>query len=656
MAKKPSSKELQEKITILEQKAATRIQAMISLERDHEQYRSLIENSRDIIHSVRPDGSFIYTNQTWKDTLGYNDEDLKTLKIMDIVDKGCRDQCKVIFAQLINGVNIERNETTFLTKDGKKIIVEGQCTTHFENGKATRMTGFFRDISDRTRQEQALRESEIRYRDLFENAHDIIQIVHPDGKLLYVNDSWRQTFGYKEDEIDTLSIFDIISPDCQGHCQATFTKVITEQKTHYINTVFVDKNGKKVIIEGNAICKFEDGTPLYTQCIFRDITEKKKMEEELIKTQKLESVGIFAGGIAHDFNNLLQAIIGNISLAKMHLNAKDKAYALLKKTEKASLLAQNLTQQLLTFSKGGDPIKSVTAIDKLLEEASSFSLRGSNVKCEYEMETDLWPAEVDKGQLGQVAQNLAINASQAMPDGGILTISASNSTIAENEIFNLPGGKYIKITFHDQGSGISEENIAKIFDPYFSSKKKGSGLGLAITYSIISNHGGQISVDSKLGKGSTFTIYLPAAATNSVMAHEDTTTKQTSQHHGRFLLLDDEELIIEILRDMLEFLGCTTDAVSDGCQAVELYGEAMKKGTPYAGVIMDLTIPGGMGGKETMVQLQQIDPHVKAIVSSGYANDPIMANFRKYGFCAVVPKPYTVEDLSQALSALFAAQ
>ncbi len=651
MTTPPSYDELLEKNQLLEKEVASSIKAMKLLEDDVDQYRTFIENARDLIHSVTPDGSFLYTNQAWKNVLGYSEEDLKEMKLMDIVEDGCRDKCQGIFKKLIDGENIDRNETIFIAKDGSKIIVEGQCSTHFKDGKATRMTGFFRDISDRSRHEAALRESEMRYRDLFENAHDLIQIIRPDGKLLYVNNSWRQTFGYSEEEVESLSIFDIISPDCQEHCQETFSKVISEEKTHYISTTFADKKGKKVLIEGNAICKFEDGKPLYTQCIFRDVTEKKKMEEELIKAQKLESIGVFAGGIAHDFNNLLQAITGNISLAKIHISPTNKAYERLEKTEKASILAQNLTQQLLTFSKGGDPIKTVTSIAEILEESTSFSLRGSKLKCDYQMADDLWPVEVDKGQLGQVAQNLAINANQATPDGGILTITASNITIADNDIFNLPGGQYVKIIFQDQGSGISEENLAKIFDPYFSNKKTGSGLGLAISYSIISNHGGLITANSEPGQGATFTIYLPASSASPLSEQKE--TKAPTKHKGRFLIMDDEELIREALGAMLDCLGCESDAVNDGRAAVTMYKKALKKGTPYTGVIMDLTVPGGMGGKETLEQLKKINPHVKAIVSSGYARDPIMANFSEHGFCDVLPKPYTVEDLSHALTTLF---
>jgi CheY-like chemotaxis protein len=376
------------------------------------------------------------------------------------------------------------------------------------------------------------------------------------------------------------------------------------------------------------------------------------MEQELIKAQKLESVGVFAGGIAHDFNNLLQAIIGNISLAKMYTNPQDKAYERLEKTEKASMLAKNLTQQLLTFSKGGEPIKTIVDLREILEEAVSFSLRGSNIKCRFQLAKDLLPVEVDQGQLGQVAQNLAINAGQAMPEGGVLTIKAKNVTITASALTPLPMGKYVKITFTDQGGGISKEHLTKIFDPYFSSKDTGSGLGLAITYSIINNHGGLITADSAPGQGATFTIHLPAARQTALEPKKIAAPPTAPK--GRFLLLDDEEIVRDVLREMLVVLGCEADEATDGRECIALYKKALKEGRPYHGVIMDLTIPGGMGGQETLVKLHQLDPQVKAIVSSGYANDPIMANYQEYGFCGVVPKPYKVEDLGKALSTLFA--
>jgi PAS domain S-box-containing protein len=639
------------KIKELEEKNHGLVQKNDQLSKELDRYRLLIDSASDLIHSVTPEGGFLYTNQAWRDTLGYTEEDLQQLSLMDIVDNSCKGKCHFIFKSLMNGEKVGRNATTFVAKNGEKVIVEGRCSTHFENGKPLFMTGIFRDMTNHTRNELALLESEKKYKDLFENSSDLIQIVKPTGNFLYVNRAWRETFGYSEEEIPTLSIFDLISADCQNHCEKTFQQVISDPKLHFIDTVFTAKDGRRVIIEGNAICKFEDGKPISTQCIFNDVTEKKKMVEELIKAQKLESLGILAGGIAHDFNNMLTAILGNISLAKMYTNPQDIISGYLDKTEKASIRAQGLTKQLLTFSKGGSPIKTVSTVTELIKDATSFVLRGSKVKCDYLFDKDLWAVEADEGQLSQVCQNLAINASQAMPNGGTITIQGSNKTLALNEHPSLPPGKYIELLFQDTGSGIPPEHINKIFDPYFSSKSTGSGLGLAISYSIIKNHDGLITVSSELDQGTVFSILLPATLKQN--------TKQPQMQEKlqkvaakKILIMDDDKTIREIMEAMLTFIGCSVAQACDGKEAIALYLQAKKEGAPFDLVIMDLTIPGGMGGKEAITTLLALDHTAKAVVSSGYANDPIMANYQEYGFCGVLSKPFKIDELNKVIATI----
>ncbi|MBU1986855.1 MAG: response regulator, partial [Proteobacteria bacterium] len=460
-----------------------------------------------------------------------------------------------------------------------------------------------------------------------------------------------ETFGYSEEEIPTLSIFDLISADCQNHCERTFQQVISDPKLHFIDTVFTAKDGRRIIIEGNAICKFEDGKPISTQCIFNDVTEKKKMVEELIKAQKLESLGVLAGGIAHDFNNMLTAILGNISLAKMHTNPHDIISEYLDRTEKASIRAQGLTKQLLTFSKGGAPIKTVSTITELIKDATSFVLRGSKVKCDYHFDKDLWAVEADEGQLSQVSQNLVINASQAMPNGGTITIQGSNKTLSLNEHTSLPAGKYIELLFQDTGTGIPPEHISKIFDPYFSSKTTGSGLGLAISYSIIKNHDGLITVTSELGQGTVFSILLPATLkenTNQPKKQENLWKTAAK----KILIMDDDTTVREIMVAMLTFMECSAEEACDGKEALALYIQAKEEGAPFDLVIMDLTIPGGIGGKEAITSLLAFDHTAKVVVSSGYANDPIMANYQEYGFCGVLSKPFKIDELNKIIATI----
>jgi PAS domain S-box-containing protein len=385
---------------------------------------------------------------------------------------------------------------------------------------------------------------------------------------------------------------------------------------------------------------------------FRDITERKKMEEEIQKSQKLESLGVLAGGIAHDFNNLLTGIMGNISLAKMHLDPSAKAFTRLVEAEKACDLTRDLTRQLLTFAKGGAPIKKVDSITRIITDTAGFVLRGSNVRCEFSLPEDLWAVEVDVGQMSQVINNLIINADQAMPDGGIITIQAGNVTLRADDTLPLSEGRYVHILIRDQGMGIPEEYLTKIFDPYFTTKNKGSGLGLASVYSIIMRHGGYVGVESAPGRGTIFHLYLPASGKPYVKESALSEQRPPDRVKGRILIMDDEKVVRETACEILGHLGYQVDVCDDGTAALNLYREARTSGVPYALVIMDLTVPGGMGGKVMMKKLLEIDPDAKGIVSSGYFNDPIIAHYREYGFSGVVTKPFKVDEISEVLQAV----
>ncbi len=651
MTQKIDSTNTAQKIKELEETVARQQVSIASLTNKAEFFDALNRNTSDLIHSVSPDGKFLFVNQAWQETLGYNNEDLKTIRLMDIVDPKCKEECQLIFQDLLAGERIDRNITTFIAKNGREVNVEGRCSTRFVNNKPVNMTGVFRDLSEHQLNATALLESEERYRELIENTTDLIQLVSPEGQLLYVNRAWRETFGYSKEEVANLSIFNLISPNCQNHCEAVFQEVISEPKINYIDTVFTSKDGRDVSVEGNAICKFVDGKPVRTQCIFRDVTQKKRMEEELHKAQKIESLGVLAGGIAHDFNNLLTAILGNVSLAKMSLNNLEKINNYLENTERATLRAKGLTQQLLTFSKGGAPIKRTATIGALITDSTAFVLRGSRVKCLFDFPENLWPVEVDEGQMSQVTQNLVINSSQSMEHGGTITIRGGNEVIGLNSDTSLPAGEYVKLQFEDQGCGIPREHLAKIFDPYFSSKESGSGLGLAISYSIIKNHEGLIQVRSQIDRGTTFTIYLPARPHAEISTSVNPEkTESPSPVKGRVLIMDDEAIVRDMLIEILNYLGCESVAVSDGHETIKSYIEAQKNKNPFDILIMDLTIPGSMGGLETLKKIQALDPKVKALVSSGYANDPVMANYRQHGFCGVVPKPFLVEELKTTLN------
>ncbi len=379
--------------------------------------------------------------------------------------------------------------------------------------------------------------------------------------------------------------------------------------------------------------------------------EYKLLEEERLRSAKLESISTLAGGIAHDFNNLLTGIMGNIGLAKTYEELPQNASKTLGEAEKAAIRARDLTQQLLTFARGGKPVKIIINMGKLIKESATFALRGSAVKLELSLPNDLWPVEADEGQINQVIQNIVINADEAMPSGGVLKITLANSVLKKMSALPLPKGNYIHIEMQDTGIGISKEHFQRIFEPYFTTKKKGSGLGLSTAYSIIKNHGGYITAESAQNRGTIFHIHLPASR-KPARVKEEPKREHTAQAGGRILVMDDEGIIRSMLKNMLSLAGYEAELTSDGEEALKKYSQAMEAGKPFNIVIMDLTIPGGMGGKEAIKELKKIDPGVKAIVSSGYATDPIMSEYKKHGFSAVIAKPYSIKQLEETLRSL----
>ncbi len=387
--------------------------------------------------------------------------------------------------------------------------------------------------------------------------------------------------------------------------------------------------------------------------MLRDITDRKRAEQEMLKTEKLESLELVAGGIAHDFNNLLTGTIANISLAKMHSSRGNAQYEALRNAEKAATGAKNLTQQLLTFTKGGEPLKKPGLISQLLKDCITLALSGSSIRSEVNIPSHLWPAEIDELQMGQVFQNVLINALQAMPNGGTLTINAENFLCCV-DVSNpfLKQGKYLKITVRDTGCGISPDNLGKIFDPYFTTKPKGSGIGLATAYSVIKRHGGVIDVNSSTEGGTAFFIFLPACPECEIEAPVSDSGEMPVFGTGKILLMDDDDSIREVAGDLLRLLGYEVELAEDGLRCVEKFKAAIDSGKPFSAVVMDLTVPGGMGGREAMEKLLEVDPTIKAIVSSGYSTDPVMSNFRKYGFSGMVSKPYNAVELSRALREL----
>lgn len=514
------------------------------------------------------------------------------------------------------------------------------------------MNGLWQTLQQR-RAVDALRQSEELHRLMFENnpqpmiVYDLETLV-----VLAVNDAALDMYGYSREEALSKKIKDIYLPEDLPTLADTIAR-ISSGIAHAGVWRHRRKDGTIIYVEitSHGIMYFQRKARFV---LMNDITYRKKIEENLLRTEKLESLGVLAGGLAHDFNNLLTAILGNISLAKTYIDSHKTACERLQEAERASLRARDLTQQLLTFSRGGTPLKETISLEKVIMDSATFALRGSKSRVEFLIPADLWPVEADETQISQVVQNLIINADQAMPRGGVIQIHCQNVCLETQEILPLKQGKYAEISIADHGIGIPHEQIDKIFDPYFTTKQKGSGLGLTTSYSIIKRHDGDIIVDSILGIGTTFHIYLPASNLKIQKMRSEHT--QIIPGMGRILVMDDEEMVRQVARSMLQRLGYEVETARDGADAVLRYSKAREQGCPFDAVIMDLTVPGGMGGKEAIQVLRKMDPEIKAIVSSGYSNDPVMATFREHGFTGVVIKPYTISALGETIHALLTSK
>jgi signal transduction histidine kinase/CheY-like chemotaxis protein len=397
-----------------------------------------------------------------------------------------------------------------------------------------------------------------------------------------------------------------------------------------------------------------NGRLLGAVAVFRDVTQQLKVDEELRKRQKLESIGILAGGIAHDFNNILTGTLGNLHLARQSLSRDRDPGKYLAGIEEATERARGLTQQLLTFSKGGAPVKKAMNVANLVRESATFPLRGCKSVVEFSVPDDLWNCEVDEGQIAQVIGNLVINADQAMAKGGRIRISVENMIVGPGDTILLSSGRYVRISVTDEGKGIPPENVSKLFDPYFSTKPDGTGLGLATSYSIIKNHSGQIAVESEDGAGSTFHIYIPA--TNKEVPESASMALSASAKHARILIVDDDPVIRNIVSEMMTDLGYEVQVAEEGSAAVDMYRQAIQTGARFDVVILDLTIPGGVGGRDAAAMLLEIDPDARCIVSSGYSNDPVMADYRNFGFLGIVSKPYRIESLVETVNSVLSQE
>ena len=493
------------------------------------------------------------------------------------------------------------------------------------------------------KEETLLVESEERYRTLVEESNDGIFIT--DGKkFLFVNERMMDITGYTQEELLSINPFRLIHPEEVHRIINGVKKLRKQGSLNALKSRILRKDGRALTVLFNGKIIRHEGR-LAVMGTIKDITNFETMQNELFKQEKLKSLTILAGGIAHDFNNFLTGIMGNLSILKMEMKhmKNREIIEILDEALEACEKARGLTAQLMNFTRSGAPVKEATSIEKIIKESAEFSLRGSKSRCEFHFHKALPMVRIDPVQISQVIQNLVLNASQAMPEGGVVRIYVVVVDVNENYPLPLIPGKYIKISIVDNGIGIPEEHLGRIFDPFFTTKEKGSGLGLSVCYRIVKNHNGHIEVESEEGKGTAVHVYLPLEEGKPTESRKEGISP--GMVRGRVLVMDDEELVRDLVKRGLEKKGISVDVASDGEEAVQNYRKALESGSPYNAVLLDLTVPGGMGGVEAARMILKIHPEANLIVSSGYSDDIVLSEYTKYGFKACLPKPYTIQKL-----------
>ena len=618
---------------------------------------SIVNTMVNSLLVLTPQGEIQTVNAATSLLLGYKKEDLLGRPVSMALGKE-------VMEFILENETIHGKEISFYPQKGGEVPVLFSCNRMYDfSGEVEALVCLARDITELKESALELAAEKERLAVTLRSIGDGVITTDISGNIVLLNKVAENLTGWGSQEAagrPLEEVFHIINEQTREVCENPVTKVVSSGQIFGLanHTALITKEGiERSINDSGAPILDAESNIIGVVLVFRDVTEQIKTEKELLKVKKLESIGVLAGGIAHDFNNILAAILGNINLAVLDINLKPETKKLLDAAEKASLRAKDLTQQLLTFSKGGEPIKQAASIREVIKDSADFVLHGGNVDCRYHIPDDIWFVEIDKGQISQVIQNIIINAKHAMPDGGTIQVTGKNiDPLHLQDINHLPRDtNFVEVTITDSGIGMPVDIIDKIFDPYFSTKQEGSGLGLAVSHSIITKHNGHITVKSTPGVGTSFSIYLPVSRFQQEKEKEEE-IMEVAKGKAKIMVMDDDEMIRDVAQSMLSLMGHEVLLAQDGVEALALYKEHSDSGEPIAIVIMDLTIPGGMGGQDAVKEVLAFDPDAKVIVCSGYSNDPIMANCQQYGFCAAIVKPYQLQELTKVINQVMASK
>lgn len=627
------------------------------LQRSELRFRSFVENVNDVLFALTPAGEFSYVSPQWKDSFGYEPAETINRPFPPFVHPDDVPACFAFMHKILEtGQKQSGVEFRVLCKNGSYTWYKANASLISDpNSGQPSIVGIGRDISERKLAEETLRQSEEKFSAAFRSSPDAITLSRlNDGVYLEVNDGFTAMTGYlPEEALGRSSVEMNLWVDIDQ--RTALLKSLKEFGTAKdVEATFKRKDGTLIAGQISARIISIKGEP-YVLGVTRDISGREQILQELVKAQKLESISILAGGIAHNFNNVLTGVIGYISYAKKHLSNPEKISHILDSAEKSSYRAAGLARQLLTFSQGSTPVKKTIVVDDLVHESVSLFLSGSNVKGVITC-SSRQSIYADSQLINQAFNNIVLNALQAMPEGGTLTVQSTAVTLRSGNKYRLPPASYVRITFEDTGVGIQQKNLEKVFDPYFTTKETGTGLGLSTTHSIISKHGGGIDIASETGKGTCVTVFLPISTETSLSEESTSPSRLKSRKKASILVMDDDEMILDILGDILTDQGYSFTICRNGEEAVELFNKALQARKPYSAVIMDLVVPGSMGGVEAARRILERDPQARLIASSGYPNNPAIAEFASYGFCGTIAKPYNVEELNQTLHAILSGR
>jgi len=633
-----------------------RKKAELALENNKKCAERFLNVAAGIILSLDSEGTIKLLNDSGHKILGYQNGELIGKSWFNTCLKPeLQKEIQIVFEKLKKGENgiIELHENQVLTKSGEEKYILWHNTALFDNNN--QFTGTLssgEDITERKLSEEKLMAEKERLAVTLESIGDGVITTNTAGEIVIINKAAEELTGWKSSEAlgaPVYKVFNIVDETTELPRENPINKVLESGHVEELslNTLLLSKNGtKRIIADSAAPIKNRENKIIGVVLVFRDMTEKRKLVEAIQKAHKLESIGILAGGIAHDFNNLLSGVFGYIDMAKL-VAKDDKIFDYLSKASSSIHRAKELTQQLLTFSRGGTPVKKTEHLFPFIRETVQSALNGSLISSHFNVDKNLWPASFDKSQIVQVIDNLVVNAKQAMPTGGKIIVSAKNVTLEKNSSLSTCSSNFVKISIQDTGTGIPKKIIDHIFDPFFTTKTQAHGLGLATCYSIINKHNGKIEVESEPGDGATFHFYLPASSEQLIPKENKTDFKHIAG--GRILVMDDEPILRSTISDILQLIGYDSCCVSDGREAVKTFIEEQKANRNFDAMIFDLTVPGGMGGIEAAGEIKKINHKIPIFVTSGYAEDPAMANPAKYGFIASISKPFIVSELSEIL-------